>query len=81
MKMSQLDDFLEGFADGLGLTDQAEIRICYVQWRRGVQLTTDELLDYQSGGYQTGLETGAEIAREMEILRQAQDKLQKNQDQ
>jgi hypothetical protein len=27
------------------------------------------MIDYQSGGYETGLETGAELRREMEKLK------------
>jgi hypothetical protein len=31
------------------------------------------MIDYQSGGYQTGLETGAELRREMEKLKKCTD--------
>jgi hypothetical protein len=71
--MSQHDDFLEGFADGLGLTDPKEIRICYNTWRREMGMTTDQMIDYQSGGYQIGLVTGAELRREMEKLKKCTD--------
>lgn len=61
---TQHDDFLEGFGDALGLTDRAEIEAHYRRWLLAQDMNAVELIDYESGGYETGLETGDEYKEE-----------------
>ena len=64
--MNQHEDFLEGFGDALGLRveiDSALIQAHYRVWLAGSGMNTAERTDYESGGYETGLETGAEYRR------------------
>jgi hypothetical protein len=60
------DDFLEGFADALGLTDPEQIRAHYEAWLRSTGMSEIERIDYEGEGYETGLETGSEYRKELD---------------
>src|SRR5262249_23627008 len=55
---SQHDDFLEGFADALGLSDPEQINACYQAWLEESEMSDVERIDFEGGGYQAGLEAG-----------------------
>jgi hypothetical protein len=61
--MSAHDDFLEGFADALGLTDPEQVQYHYQNWIEASGLNPVELIDIEQG-YQTGLEAGSSYKRE-----------------
>lgn len=62
--MSSHSEFLSGFGDALGLNGLADIEFHYTRWRRETGMNPVELIDYESAGYMTGLETGAEYKLE-----------------
>jgi len=54
---SQHEDFLNGFADGLGV-QRSEVESYYEQWVVHSHFSKVDLIDYESSGYQCGFETG-----------------------
>jgi hypothetical protein len=55
---SQHDDFLEGFADALGVKDPNELQLHYQNWIRESGMSDAERIDIEGSGYQAGLEAG-----------------------
>lgn len=53
----QHEDFLNGFADGLGIL-RSEVEPYYEQWVTHTHFSRVDLIDYESAGYQCGVETG-----------------------
>ena len=57
--MTQHDDFLEGFHDALGShLSPEELERHYHAWVFQSEMNIPELIDFESTGYQTGLEAG-----------------------
>jgi hypothetical protein len=56
--MSQHEDFLAGFGDVLGLSDESQILFHYQRWKADADLNPIEIIDIESPGYQAGLEVG-----------------------
>ena len=59
--MTKHHDFLRGFGNALGMTDCDEIQSHYEAWLQSTGMNDVERIDYESGGYQTGFETGRRI--------------------
>ena len=65
---SQHDDFLEGFADALGLKDPRDIQYHYELWLfESGPWNVVELIDFESAGYETGLEVGAQYKQKHQL--------------
>ena len=60
----QHEDFLQGFADGLGIPLD-EVEPYYQQWVTHSHFSKIDLIDYESSGYQCGYETGQAFWEEM----------------
>lgn len=57
--MNQHNEFLRGFGDAMGLSDMpAAIESAYIHWRETEDLNPVDLIDLESGGYQTGVDVG-----------------------
>jgi hypothetical protein len=56
----QHDDFLEGFSDSTGINDPSELEQAYKNWIRHRGLSEIEKIDFESGGYEAGLEAGSD---------------------
>jgi hypothetical protein len=62
--MSQHDDFLEGFADAMGLSDPEQIQGHYQAWLASMGMSSAQRIDLEGGGYETGLEAGNDYRKQ-----------------
>jgi len=65
--MSDHDEFLEGFADALGISDPSEIQGHYEAWLADLGMSKVELIDIEGTGYIGGLEAGAIYKEEHDL--------------
>lgn len=58
-EQTQHDEFLRGFGEGMGLSGLPHtIEAAYINWRETEDLSAVDLIDLESGGYQTGVDVG-----------------------
>ena len=53
-----MNDFLEGFADALGISDPSELQGHYEAWLDDLGMSEVERIDIEGTGYIGGLEAG-----------------------
>src|SRR5215510_4759785 len=63
------EEFLAVFANALGLSDPALIQTHYEAWLAAEAMTDIERIDIESGGYITGLESGAYYKKHQQTTR------------
>ena len=64
--MNSHEDFLEGFADALAITDPDEIQTRYQIFLSDSGMTDVERIDLEGTGYQTGLEVGHQYKEQLQ---------------